>query len=282
MTTCCPKCQFEGRNIEQCERCGIIFERMHTIMDMRPLGALAGLVPPRTPAPGPPPPSADQGSPTVNVRPYVGGAVAPASIFTPDAIAQAFPRPGQQRGVGARAIDRDATAREIPLVSRCPPGAASTPTWFRFAVAVLVIGAGILVFQRGRDTDAAGASSALAQARLAEASVADAVYFDLAVENLLAEIRTEFRRITDAGHATEAHGRLTGRVVHLQSLLAAALLEKDQQEAYAAALAALSDFLATTVPPAIAKARAQGPRTDPVATAHLTRAAIALERARRP
>lgn len=39
MTTTCPKCGHTGRDPAACERCGIIFERMHTIVDLAPLGA---------------------------------------------------------------------------------------------------------------------------------------------------------------------------------------------------------------------------------------------------
>jgi len=35
----CPKCGFKGENPDQCDRCGIIFDRMHTVLDTRPLGA---------------------------------------------------------------------------------------------------------------------------------------------------------------------------------------------------------------------------------------------------
>jgi hypothetical protein len=47
----CPKCGFSGHDPDTCERCGIIFARMHTIMESRP-AALADLALLR-PAPAP-------------------------------------------------------------------------------------------------------------------------------------------------------------------------------------------------------------------------------------
>jgi hypothetical protein len=259
----CPKCGFQGRSAEQCEKCGVIFDRMHTVIDLRPLGAGAKIAP----NPVRRPPLDPHEAPTVVLqRPHLPGRA-------PAAIAQAFPSP--ERSPATRGVDLEATAREVPLVPRVAPRqerSLARRLGPLLVVLALVAGGWAAVTLRSRHL--------AAQAQEPAPAHVDAAYFDIALDALLAECRGEFRRVLDPVHAEEARAHIDARLAYLHELLSSAALPPATEAAYRAAIEALQRFLATDVPPALAAARELGGRAEPTSAAGLHRAAAALDAAR--
>lgn len=269
MTTC-PKCGFQGPDPDQCARCGIIYDRMRTILEVEPLGPqLQAAVAERRRAQGTTTPAASPDAKTVEVAPHAG---------TPDALAEAFPHLRR----GPLSPPRASPTREptlppggkAPLVMVERPEARRRPLLLGVLAFVLLL----LLVDQWLDRSREAARAAATPPAPAE-EVVDATYLNLALEGMLGEARRELRRVDDPAHVEVVHGHLIAQAGRLRLLLPRAALPEARHAAYEESITQLQRFLGL-VSEALALAQAPGARPEPVDVGPLLAAEAAFATAR--
>jgi hypothetical protein len=262
----CPKCGFSGHDPDTCERCGIIFARMHTIMESRP-AALADLALLR-PAPAPSGsaemktvvdmPRAVVPEPTMRLAPPGDSAVSPPSRAS-HTIARAFPG-AQSFGGAGRSPELTPglrLQRELTLVPRVPPPTLAPSRRLGLLLGVLVVCCALWGLSSWRD----------ARAKSFRTSVtgidgpADDEYFDIRAAQLIEDAKSQLRTFRDLPATTKAQKDIWERVRHLKTRLPASSLSEARKEAVGSALDEVVRFLKEDVGGVLAseKARAATP-----------------------
>lgn len=248
MTTC-PKCAWVGADDEQCAKCGIIFERMHTVMEMEPAGSLAQAAR-----------QAREVARTLGVQRDDPASAPTVEVSTVD-VSRSEPTPGPR------------VPPTVEIIERSPP---TRRPWL---LAGLLLAMVLLLLDQLQDRKA---EERLRREAAAAAAVPpmDAAYLDLALESMLAQARAELRRIDDPATAQVRLQRLLARVNDLDKRLGRASIPEANRADYGASLAALRGFLESDVSDAIAAATVAGARAEPVSIQALERAEAAFARAR--
>jgi len=247
MTTC-PKCGFDGPDELQCVRCGIIFERMHTVLDHSPVGALAEAAR-----------RANEVARTLGVAP-AESSQAP-TIEVPRVAPREPPAPAP------------ATP---PVVHLVPRAEEKRRTW----LLVGLLGAVILLFVDQLQERRQMRQQIAEAASQSQRPVVDETYLELALESMLDEARTQLRRIDDPAAASATLDELLRRVSDLEKRLETARAEPSWRSGYAHALERLRDFLQEDARAAIVAATAPDARPEPVSIHSLEQAEAAFESAR--
>lgn len=210
----CPKCNFDGRNEDQCERCGIIFDKMHTVLDIRPIDAIAN------PLSRVPPADAQE---------------APTQMESPKVVLSA-----------ARTFDPDATNIDVPMVPRVPERQTSSSAGAVLVVLVVIVGVwGAVQYRQSRVQ--AGAEAAVVE------NLKDAAFYDMAIEAMVADAEA-LRSITDPATARIGRERLQSQLAHLQQALETSLVPPVNRPLVAEVLKAMHDFIGQDVPADISRA----------------------------
>jgi len=276
MTTC-PKCGFEGQDEEACERCGIIYARMHKIMETSPVlnlksrpGAKAGGAPlsirQATMPPGSQPArpaSLDDTASTMLEVPKIASATSYPSI------AQAFPRaptlpdpsghprPERRELTPIRSSVRDPA---IPLVTVDAP--EPKPSALPRLLVLLVIVGGLWTVVTFRSSH----SPSQDQEEAVAITTTDAAWFELAVPTLIDEARRELKTIEDVKAATATRERLGARVRFLKTSLVNSPMSVERSKAIDKALDEVAHFLKIEVGAAITTlSEAGGSQVDSLA-----------------
>lgn len=122
----CPKCNFESGNEEQCERCGIIFDKMHTIFELQPLGAIPAVKP---------------------AGAHSDPRDAPTRMESPRVVVSDAGPPARAAAV----LDRDATNLDVPLVPRVPQRTRSSFAGPMIVLLLVIVGIwGALEYRQSR------------------------------------------------------------------------------------------------------------------------------------
>jgi hypothetical protein len=249
----CPKCGFNGQNTKECERCGIIFDRMHTEMEVKPFKqrveeleqwqAQQGAPRPTPTAAGGGgrPGHSDEGAPTEHQVKRVSPAGLQGGLRLPQPVTVPAPIPIPE------------APPELPRLRRWP--------WVLAAIAALPAG-----YMLGRD------------AAQREPPPADLSWLQTQHEAIATEARDRLSVVSDVAAARADAAALARRVRELREAL-------DRTETYAPDLREanleLTGFLDGAVLHALDRAPS-GVALVRVDQAHLRAAAAALERARAP
>lgn len=247
MTTC-PKCGYLGADDQQCGRCGIIFERMHTVLDHTPVGSLAEAAR-----------RANQVARTLGVTPVDRSEAPTEEVSTVD----------------LRAL-RNPEVTAPPVVTMVPRSQPRRRTWL---LVTLLLVTGLLLVDQLHDRKQVRQRRAEAAA-LAQRPAVDATYLDLAFETMLSEARSQLRRVDDPAQASATLEELLTRVSDLEKRLGSARIDASGRGEYEEVLMRLREFLQQDARPAITAAAASGARPEPVSIRSLEEAEAAFERAR--
>ena len=267
----CPKCGFSGQNNDQCERCGIIYSRMHTMLDARPASGAQPILPGNAP---PVSIRVKNQVTTVEVPKVAIPAANLPKVLIPKATAKPAVRPqplaqplSRAPGMSRAPFPRELTPaprgtpapREVTMVPLVPRNEPNSPVpWVIGTVAVCGAVWGLYTWHnsRARVDRAAHESSA----------TEDADYFDLAVGSLVTDSRTQLREVTDPDLARKRSEDLATRQRLLHDQLASAPMSEDHRTALDAALGDVAQFLQNPVSDAIGAAdRRKNPTAAPAA-----------------
>jgi hypothetical protein len=255
----CPKCGFAGEDLDTCERCGIIYARMHTVFDASavapggPAGSRTETGPTVRPGPRRQVPDASE-APTVQINlpaamPAINGPTrAPSATGLPQAPGGATaPSPEREITLGpgiakAQAAEAPVKLPAVPIIA--PPARAPSRVPLLLLVGAVLCGGawGIVKWRESRQA----AESAEA------AEVEDSDYFDLAVGSLVQDAQTQFRHISNPPVASRvAYTEMFERERRLQVQLTSAPMSDAHRNALLAAMNDVVSFLRTQVEPAL-------------------------------
>lgn len=230
----CPKCEFHGQDEESCERCGVIYSRMHTIFDARP-ASLADLAKNAPPSVKPKePPSISHVAIPMPSRPPLRAV--PSMVASPDAATELATSPFR----GAPPSRSEVTM--VPILPPPPEATSRVPLLLGLLV-VCFVSWGLLKLREARqDRNGSGEVQV----------VEDADYYDLAVGSVVSDTQMQFRRITDVEAAKKWREDIFSRERRLRVELIEAPLTPAHRDALVGALDDVVSFLKNEVEPALA------------------------------
>jgi hypothetical protein len=265
--TVCPKCGFNGQDPDACERCGIIYSRMHTVTEMPPAGAKGApgqgprvsgshqrVSTPRSVPPVLHPQPVEATNLLDSLDPSIDIDVTGANETLPDlpapgassrsplrsvpAISQAFPGMAPMPTPRGSELTPSYTTRPprentvVPIVPP-PPRKSRAPLLVGLLV-VCLVGWGAVKWVDNRKGSAA---------TIEVDESANAEYFQFQIGELVDEARRTFREIKDLDSGRNAQDAFGVRVRYLRTRLPAAALDERKREVVSHALDEIAGFL---------------------------------------